>query len=295
MIQNLICAVIEFDPDGVLIFGYKIYFYALLITTGMICAIVIASKLMKKKGIPGDQSLDYAILVIPLAIIGCRIYFLLFPYSNISYEQFEASWSWQNFWAIRNGGLGIYGGVILGYISVFIMTRIKKLKFFEIGDSIIPGLLLAQSIGRWGNFVNGEAYGNLVTNPDLQFFPYAVFADGAWHQATFFYESMFTLIGFFVCLMLIKDEHYRDGWCMSFYGLYYGLVRLVIEGMRTDSLFLRVPIIWERTFWETGIRISQLVSICIMVFSVVRLGIIYRKELKDFWHRLRNKKPKSNA
>jgi len=79
MIQNLICAVIEFDPDGVLIFGYKIYFYALLITTGMICAIVIASKLMKKKGIPGDQSLDYAILVIPLAIIGCRIYFLLFP------------------------------------------------------------------------------------------------------------------------------------------------------------------------------------------------------------------------
>jgi len=294
MFQNLISAVIEFAADGISIFGYKIYFYALLITTGMVCAIVVASKLMKKKGIPGDQSLDYAIVVIPLAIIGCRIYFLLFPYSNISYEQFEASWSWQNFWAIRNGGLGIYGGVILGYIGAFILTRIKKQKLFEIGDCVIPGLLLAQSIGRWGNFVNGEAYGNLVLNPNLQFFPYAVFADGAWHQATFFYESVFTLIGFFVCLILIKDEHYRDGWCMSFYGIYYGLVRLVIEGMRTDSLFLRVPIIWERRFWETGIRISQLVSVIIIIMALARIVYIYRNDIKNLWEK-RHRKSSTKA
>lgn len=298
MPNSLISAVIEIAPerDGILIFGFKIYFYAILITCGIAIAIIITSRLLKRKGLPSSQSLDYALFVIPAAIIGTRIYFLLFPYSNISYAQFEQSWTWENFWNFRGGGLGIYGGVIMGYITVFIITRVKKQRFYEIGDSVMPGLLIAQSIGRWGNFVNGEAFGNIVTNPGLQFFPYAVNVGGVWHQATFFYESVCTFIGFFIALELLRHPKYRDGLVMCFYGLYYGVVRLIIEGMRTDSLFLRVPIIWERRFWETGIRISQAVSIIMIAMSVIRFIYLYRKELGDLLNKIfKRRKTNLNA
>lgn len=286
MLNNMICAVIEFARDGILIFGYKIYFYAILITAGIACAIIVMSRLLKTKGLPSGQSLDYAIIVIPAAIIGTRIYFLLFPYNDITYAQFEQSWTWSNFWDFRGGGLGIYGGVILGYIAVLIIARVKNQKFYEIADTILPGLLLAQSIGRWGNFVNGEAYGNLVTNPSLQFFPYAVNVGGVWHQATFFYESVCTLIGFFIALRLLRHPKYRDGLVMCFYGLYYGVVRLIIEGMRTDSLFFKIPLFWKKEFLDTGIRISQAVSIIIIVLAVIRFAYLYRDEIKKFLHKI---------
>ncbi len=285
MIKNILCSGIEFTIRSISFWGYDIYYYAIIITSGMIVAIIVMSLLLKTKGYPKDQSLDYAIIVLPCAVIGCRIYFLLFPYSGISYSQFEASWTWENFWAIRDGGLGIYGGVILGYLGAWGVCKFKKQNWSEIVDTIVPGLLIAQSMGRYGNYINSlggniEGMGNVVTNTALQFFPYAVDLNGTWYQATFFYESVFTLIGFIVCLLLLKDEKYRDGWCLSFYGIYYGCVRLVIEGFRSDSLYLRVPLIWSKTFWETGIKISQFVSIIAIVLGVVRLIYMYRSEIK---------------
>lgn len=242
-------------------------------------AILIMSRLLKRKGLPADNSIDYALVVLPCAIIGARIYFLLFPYDYVTYEQFLASWTWSNFWAIRNGGLGIYGGVILAYVGAFILCKAKKQKFFEVADCAMPGLFLGQALGRWGNFINGEAFGNLITNPSLQWFPYAVQVDGSWYQATFFYESMCTLLGFVICLLLLRNKHYRDGWLAAFYGIYYGIVRLVIEGMRSDSLFLKVPILWEGRFWETGIKVSQAVSILIIVLGALKLILMYRKDV----------------
>lgn len=269
---------------------FDIYYYALIITLGMLCCIIIAGQLFKRKGLLSDHAIDYAIIVIPLSVIGCRLYFLLFPYDNISWASYVSRW--EDFWNIRNGGLGIYGGVIVGYVVAFIVTKVKKLKYYEAVDCIIPGLLFAQSLGRWGNFFNQEAFGAAVTNPDLQWFPYAVYIDGSaitdagWYQATFFYESIATMVGFVICLILLRSKHYRDGWCMSFYGLYYGGVRLIIEGLRSDSLFFKVPIFWEERFWDTGIKMSQLVSVVIIVLALVRLCVIYRKEIKALLKKL---------
>lgn len=259
--------------------GYEIYFYAIIIVTGIIAAMIVASRLLRQKGVLSDVVLDYAIFVLPLAIIGCRVYFLFFPYDYVTYEMFEKSWTWENFWAIRNGGLGIYGGVIFGYLTAYVVTKVKKLHFDEVADSIIPGLFLAQAIGRWGNFVNQEAYGNIVTNPNMQWFPYAVNVDGSFYQATFFYESVFTLLGFFICLVIINRKWYKNGVVASFYGVYYGLVRLFIEGLRSDSLYLRIPNFFARSFIETDIKVSQLVSIICIVYGIVRIILLYGKDI----------------
>ena len=173
---------------------------------------------------------------------------------------------------------------------------------------------MAQSLGRWGNFSNQEAYGNLITadyNALPNFFEwinggtrhgfngYAVWIDGAhagsagagWYQATFFYESVCTFLGFLICvLVLTRSKRYKLGWCAAFYGIYYGIVRLVIEGFRTDSLYLFVGHI------ETDIKISQLVSVFAIIFGVLTLTKIYRKEihalykncLKTIWTKFPN-------
>ena len=140
---------------------------------------------------------------------------------------------------------------------------------------------MSQAIGRWGNFVNNEAYGNLVTNPSLQWFPYAVQIGSQWYQATFFYESVCTFIGFLICFfVLFRHKNYKKGWIASFYGIYYGIVRLFVEGLRSDSLFLWIA------GSPTNIKISQLVSICTIVLGLWRLSVIYRKNLHQLYSKL---------
>ena len=153
----------------------------------------------------------------------------------------------------------------------------------EISDYIAPGLLLAQSIGRWGNFVNQEAYGNLITNPAHQWFPLAVKVGENYYQATFFYESVCTLIGFVLVMLLLRSKRFRKGLAVAFYGIYYGTVRLVIEGLRSDSLYL-----WLGDF-NTGIRISQLVSCITITLGIYRLCNAYIPELQSLFDRLLNK------
>ena len=219
----------------IMVFGVAIYYYAIIIMSGIAIAIGLFAYFLKKNGYDPHDAVDYAIVVIPLAIFGARLYFFLFPYDG------QTS-NWARFFNFRDGGLGIYGAVIAGYITASIVAKVKKHNFFQISDLIVPGLLIAQCIGRWGNFANQEAYGNLVTNPDLQFFPFAVFIDSkhAWYQATFFYESLCTGIGFIIVLLILRSKKYRTGQLAAFYGIYYGIVRLAIESLRTDSLYLWV-------------------------------------------------------
>ena len=256
--------------------GLGITYYALIIVTGMVLAIVIFSQLLKKHGKDPYDSLDYALFILPLAILGARIYFFAFPYDG--YKQ-----SWSDFFRFRDGGLGIYGGVIFGYITMYIVAKVKKQDPVEISDYIAPGLLLAQSIGRWGNFVNQEAYGNLITNPAHQWFPLAVKVGENYYQATFFYESVCTLIGFVLVMLLLRSKRFRKGLAVAFYGIYYGTVRLVIEGLRSDSLYL-----WLGDF-NTGIRISQLVSCITITLGIYRLCNAYIPELQSLFDRLLNK------
>ncbi len=258
---------------AVYILGYPIYLYALIIVTGMTLAILLSALFFKKRGYDPYDVCVYALAVIPLGVLGARLYVFIFPWAG------EPA-NWSNFFNFRSGGLGIYGGVILGYLSAMMVAKIKKHDFKIIGDAIIPGLLIAQSIGRWGNFVNQEAHGELITNPAFQWFPFGVEIGGNWYYATFFYESLATFVGFVICLLLLRSKKYKLGWLTAFYGIYYGIARLLIEGMRTDSLYL-----WIGST-QTDIKISQLVSIFTMALGVVTIIRIYRKNWFSWYTKL---------
>ncbi len=305
---NLICAIkvwremkFGFGPGengnpALWLFNFPIYVYALCIVAGMCVAIAVSAYYFKKRGYdPYDVTL-YALVLIPCGVVGARLYVYIFPWEGRLLD-------WSTIWDIRDGGLGIYGGVIFGYLSAWILCKIKKQDFRIVTDSILPGVMIAQSMGRWGNFANQEAYGNLITKvydalPHAasgmfsRFNGYAVWIDGSWfrnvnpnlggwYQATFFYESVCTFIGFLVCfLVLTRSKHYKLGWCTAFYGIYYGIVRLIIEGMRSDSLYLYVGAT------QTNIKISQLVSVFTIVLGVLLLTRIYRKQLHGLYKKM---------
>ena len=274
------------------IFTLEVNLYALAILTGMVLAMLVAARYFKKRGYDPYDATIYALVVIPFGVLGARLYVHIFPWSG-------KAPNWGGFFDFRSGGLGIYGGVILGYISAFVLCKIKKQDFRIITDSLLPGVMIAQSVGRWGNFFNQEAFGRLIStdfssminfwgsNPDHGFNGYAVWIDSShaypagWYEATFFYESMCTLIGFILCVcVLTRSKRYRLGWCTAFYGIYYGIVRLVIEGMRTDSLYLYIG------SHETDIKISQLVSIFTIILGLLLLSQIYRKQLHGLYAKM---------
>ncbi|MCM1043520.1 MAG: prolipoprotein diacylglyceryl transferase [Corallococcus sp.] len=279
---------------AVFIFGLPIYLYAIIIVTGMSLAILVAGKFFKKRGYDPYDICTYAIAVIPLGVLGARLYVFIFPWEGQTAD-------WSRFFDIRDGGLGIYGGVILGYLAALLVSKLKKQDFKIVADCIMPGLLLAQSIGRWGNFANQEAHGSLITTDysalpnffqwisggqDHGFNGYAVWINNGrvqtgWYQATFFYESAATFIGFLICvIVLMRSKQYKLGWCTAFYGIYYGIVRLIIEGMRTDSLYL-----WIGST-QTDIKISQLVSVFAILMGLLTLSKIYRKQLHALYSKL---------
>ena len=282
-------------PNGnpaLYLFDFPIYVYALCIVTGMLFAILVSALYFKKRGYDPYDVAIYALVLIPIGVLGARAYVYIFPW-----EGETANWS--TYFDFRSGGLGIYGGVILGFLSALVLSKIKKQDFRIVTDSILPGVLIAQSIGRWGNFANQEAFGNLISNSYdalkhansgifARFNGYGVWIgtlgdnpSGGWYQATFFYESVCTLLGFLICvLVLTRSKRYKLGWCTAFYGIYYGIVRLVIEGLRTDSLYL-----WIGSR-QTDIKISQLVSIFTIVLGLWTLTKIYRKELHALYKKM---------
>jgi len=254
------------------VFGFDIYYYAVIIVSGIILASVVAGILCKRRGINYEIIIDMLLWVIPLSIIGARTYYVL-----CSLSEYHTFWDVIN---IRGGGMAIYGGIIGGAIGVAIVCRIKKLNFVKFADCAAVALILGQVIGRWGNFVNQEAHGEIVTNPAHFGLPWSVFndADGVYYRATFFYESMWNFIGFiglFLFAWFYRNK--EDGLVMCAYFIWYGIGRTIIEGMRTDSLYIG----------NTGIRISQALSVLLIAFGIglsIYIIIKYRKSqlaLKD--------------
>lgn len=243
------------------IFGIDIYYYAVIIVSGMLMGILVACLLFKHRNLPVDWVLDLVICVLPLAIVGARVYFCIFYKVPLQYW-----FSLDEQHGIRAGGLAIYGGIIFGAVGVAIFCLIHKINFLRVADCVVPALILGQCVGRWGNFVNQEAYGNLVTNPNLQWFPYAVFIEdqNAWYQATFFYESFACLIGFAVLFLLAwKVKKRPNGMMLCGYMIFYGLERSLVEGLRSDSLM-------------TGsVRVSQLLSVTILLGGIALLFILF--------------------
>ena len=237
--------------DGFSVFGLNIKFYGLLIAIGFALGVIFVSKLAPKKGFDSGIAFDLVLIVFPSAIIGARIGYVLFHLEN--YPTFVSMLK------VWEGGLMIYGGVLFSAITLLIYCKVKKYNFFKVCDLIVPALILGQALGRWGNFFNQEAYGSLVTNTNLQWFPFSVWIEnghftdeakiqlvnaygtsdvtGAWFNATFFYESFWCLIGF-VLLFLLSKKTDKIGVLTAVYFAYYGIERFFVEMLRTDSLYL---------------------------------------------------------
>lgn len=251
--------------DGFSIGSLEIKFYGLIMSFAMLLGVVLACRLAKKKGLKSDDIYMLALILLPCSIVGARLYYCFF---------YEYNYSFLEIFNIKQGGLAIYGGVIGGVIGILIFALIKKnwKLMFVLMDICVPSLILGQVLGRWGNFFNQEAYGNMITNPRWQWFPFAVWieSESAWFQATFFYESLWNLIGF-VILLITYYKTNKTGTTTAIYLIWYGLGRTWIEGLRSDSLYIG----------STGIRVSQLLSIILVLIGVSILTFNIIKTLKE--------------
>lgn len=240
--------------------GLNISWYGVVIGLGILAGAMLAHHRAKKAGMETDLLYDYLLIAVPTAIVGARLYYVVFQWDYYREHLGEI-------FAVWHGGLAIYGGVLCAILAALLFCRRKRISFLRFADVCIPGLLLGQAIGRWGNFANQEAFGNLVAEPALQFFPYAVYIErlNEWHQATFFYESAWNLL-LLMLLLILSRRPKPDGWMLSGYLIGYGIGRFWIEGLRADSLYL-LP----------GLRISQLLSSFLVIAGVALLFYSKRK------------------
>ena len=268
--------------DGFSLFGVQIKFYGVLMAVAFIIGLILASKFAKYKGYDSNLPYDLLMIVFPSAIIGARLNYVLFTLDN--------GWTFVEILQIWNGGLMIYGGIIFAVIAIAIYCLVKKINIISVLDMLAPCLILGQAIGRWGNFFNQEAYGSLITNEKLQWFPFGVYIDnshftneakqqllqffgntdmaGAWFNATFFYESIWCLAGFFLLYFLFKKTN-KIGLTTATYFVFYGIERFFVEMLRTDSLYLG------------SIKISVLISLCLVIAGTIWLTVLLVKSHKE--------------
>ncbi|MBK4821146.1 prolipoprotein diacylglyceryl transferase [Enterococcus faecium] len=224
----------------------------------MLLAITLASKEGKKRGLGEEDITDMAMWAIPLGLIGARIYYVLFQWEYYIKKPLEIIAIWQ-------GGIAIYGGLIAGGLAVYWFTKKKGIPFFSLMlDILAPYVLLAQSIGRWGNFINQEAHGEAVTRTFLEnlYLPKFIIdqmqINGTYYHPTFLYESLWSLLGFAIIIMLRNRKNLlRRGEVALSYVIWYSVGRFFIEGMRTDSL-------WMGDF----LRVSQGLSLLLFVGAI---------------------------
>ena len=251
------------------VFGIDIYWYAIIIVTGMILGVIVALTLAKRRGFKTDDIMDILLFTIPIAIVGARLYYVVFAWDD--------SWTFMDIFQTRDGGLAIYGAVLAGALTAFLVARHKKYNWkqiLQIIDCLVVGLILGQAIGRWGNFINQEAFGNLITNPSLMFFPYGVFVSGSWYQATFFYESMWNIVGFGALLFFTLKYTKITGVSTCAYLIFYGIGRFFIEGLRSDSLYFLKDLLGE------VIRVSQVLSLILIALGIGGIFMIFK--FKDY-------------
>lgn len=230
------------------IFGWKIHWYGVIIAVGFLLAVWYCSKRAASFGILQDDLIDTLILAVPLSIIGARLYYVLFYHENGVNPYFDGEHDLKDIIAIWNGGLAIYGGIIFGILGVWIVTKRKKIRTRAFADLCALGLLIAQAIGRWGNFCNREAHGGETRVPWRMGLKYS-FKTFYFHP-TFLYESLWNLIGFLILHFWSKKHRKYDGQLFLAYAAWYGFGRFFIEGLRTDSLYVGT----------TNLRVSQLVG-----------------------------------
>ena len=269
---------LENVPKSFTVFGFSIALYGVIIGLGFFLALILISKIAGATGQNPDTYWDVATFVIIFSILGARAYYVFFAWDYYKDNPISVL-------NIRNGGLAIYGGVIAGFLTAFIYCRIKKVNFFLLTDTIMPGLLLGQIMGRWGNFTNREAFGEYTDNLFAMRLPVEAVRSGEITELmkahmvegtnyiqvspTFLYESMWNLCLLIIVLLYIKHKKF-DGEIVLLYLGGYGLGRFWIEGLRTDQLIMHT----------TGLPVSQMLAMCLVVFSVTAM-IIKRLKMRE--------------
>lgn len=245
---------VKFGRSSISLWGFDVHYYGLLIALGVLAAVLLACRREKRLLLPKDTALNIALCCVPAALICARAYYVLFSWEYYAAHPAQIL----NF---RQGGMAIYGGVIGGILAGYFYCRARGIPFARGLDLAAPSIALGQAIGRWGNFLNMEAYGAPVAHPALQFFPMAVNIDGAWHYAAFFYESVWcALIVLFILTAERKGFFERSGDIFLSYIFLYGMERAFVEGLRTDSLMLG------------PVRISQALSLLMVLAAVLLLA-----------------------
>lgn len=248
----------QIDRVAFNLLGIPIYWYALIIVSGIIIAMWLSSREAVRVGLKSEDVTDFMLWGLPLSIIGARLYYILFDLPQYIADPIQI-------FNIRSGGLAIYGGLIAGAITLYFFTKYHFISMWTFLDIAAPSVLLAQAIGRWGNFMNHEAYGPVTTRIFLEnlhiprFIIDNMYIEGFYRQPAFLYESVWSLIGFILLLFLRNKKHLlKKGEVLLVYVMWYSFGRFFIEGLRTDSLyFLGV------------IRISQLLSAFLFVGTII--------------------------
>lgn len=250
--------------------GIAIHWYGIIIAFGLVIGVILGVREARRRGYRLDLVLDFILIAIPLCVVCARLYYVIPEWENYANDILKI-------FAVWEGGLAIYGAVIGGIIAAVIFYRWRKVPIGEMMDIAAPGLILGQAIGRWGNFVNQEAFGNLV-DVSQQWFPYSVYIEHpvingvlqepGYYQATFFYESLWNLITFAILMLFRKHMKVRGG-VFALYLIFYGFGRFFIEQMRTDSLM------------AGDARVSQWFSAALVLFGIAYI-IIMSKRNKEY-------------
>ena len=237
------------------IFGLDIMWYGVLMASDIILFLFLALKEGKRVKISEDDILNLAIIAIPCGLLGARLYYVIFNWSWYSQHMSEIL----NF---RGGGMAIHGALIGGILAGFIYTKIKKINFFKMADTVMIGIPLGQAIGRWGNYINGEAHGGPTS------LPWGIMVDGVKVHPTFLYESIWDL-GIFIFLWFFRKHKKYEGQLAIYYLILYSLGRFFIEGLRTDSLMIG------------PLRMAQVISITTIIVCLILHKILSKKNKKE--------------
>ncbi|MFW6298573.1 MAG: prolipoprotein diacylglyceryl transferase [Bacillota bacterium] len=253
-----------------------VYLYSFMILLGVLAALLLAIREGKRLGVNPDHIIDGLIIILPLSILGARLYYVIFEWENYSDNPARIL-------AFQEGGLAIHGGFIVAIVSAYIYTRIRKMDLWKVTDLIAPGFLIAQAFGRWGNFFNQEAHGGVVGGVESgsallsqseqfsflhetlripEFIVNMMYINGPdglnYYHPTFLYESIWNLMGFALILVLRRTKFMRSGDMIGVYLIWYSIGRFFIESMRTDALFIG----------DTGLRIAQVISVLMVLLGI---------------------------
>jgi phosphatidylglycerol:prolipoprotein diacylglycerol transferase len=259
--------------------GFPVYWYGVIITTGIILAFLYACYRAYNEGVSVDDLIDIALWTVVCGVMGARLYFVFTKFHLYKEDTFGATL--KNIFSFRDGGLAIYGGIICGAAAIIAVCLIKKINPFKVTDMAAPGVMIAQALGRWGNFFNGEAFGGLVEEGSaLYFMRMGLISSNTisdfntlqmvYVHPTFLYESLWNIIGFVFITLLYKKKKF-NGQVSCMYLAWYGFGRMFIEGLRTDSLYVG------------NLRISQVVGLaCVVIFgSILVWGLLYTQRYND--------------